>query len=139
VLASSKLMAFAPSTDMKRARAFFEGVLGLRFVNEDSFAIVFDANGTPLRVANTPGFQPAPYTIVGWAVPQIERYVEKLKARGVSFMRYPGLKQDALGIWTSPSKAKVAWFQDPDGNVLSLTQFASAKTKTRPKEKGRRT
>lgn len=127
MLASAKLMAFAPSTDMKKARAFFEGVLGLRFLSEDSFAAVFDARGTMLRVASVPALQPAPYTIVGWTVPKIERYVEKLTARGVTFMRYPGMNQDRLGIWTSPSKAKVAWFQDPDGNVLSLTEFAPRK------------
>jgi catechol 2,3-dioxygenase-like lactoylglutathione lyase family enzyme len=138
MLASSKLIAFAPSTDLKRARTFFEGVLGLRFVSEDSFAIVFDAKGTMLRVANTPGFQPAPHTIVGWVVPGIERCVEKLRARGVSFMRYPSMNQDALGIWTSPSGAKVVWFQDPDGNILSLTEFPVAKAKKGAKKKAGR-
>jgi catechol 2,3-dioxygenase-like lactoylglutathione lyase family enzyme len=138
MLASSKLMVFVPSADLKRARAFFEGILGLRFLGEDAFAAVFDAKGITMRVASVPEFQPAPYTILGWVVPDIGRHVKKLQARGVKFLRYPGMRQDALAIWTSPSNAKVAWFNDPDGNVLSLTEFGLVKPARKPKRKRRR-
>jgi catechol 2,3-dioxygenase-like lactoylglutathione lyase family enzyme len=99
--------------------------LGLRLVEEEKpFALVFDANGIMLRV--TPGGEhiPAPGTVLGWEVESIERTVGQLTAAGVEFLRYPGLNDsDPLGIWTSPSGARVAWFHDPDKNVLSLTQF----------------
>jgi catechol 2,3-dioxygenase-like lactoylglutathione lyase family enzyme len=100
-------------------------VLGLRLVEEEKpFALVFDANGIMLRV--TPGgeHKPASGTVLGWEVESIERTVEQLTSAGVEFLRYPGLNDsDPLGIWTSPSGARIAWFHDPDGNVLSLTQF----------------
>ncbi len=126
MLGSSKLIAFAPAKDLKRARKFYEKVLGLRFVSEDAFALVFDAAGIMLRVASVPDFQPAPFTILGWQVSAIEASVRELKERGVSFERYDFMPQDELGIWASPSGAKVAWFKDPDGNVLSLTQLDAA-------------
>jgi catechol 2,3-dioxygenase-like lactoylglutathione lyase family enzyme len=138
MLASSKLIAFIPSADLARARAFFERVLGLRFVSEDPFAVVFDAAGLMLRVVTVPNFKPAPYTILGWTVPDIERYAKALQARGVAFLRYPNMEQNALGIWTSPSKAKVGWFHDSDENVLSLTEFASGKRKKKPGERRRK-
>jgi catechol 2,3-dioxygenase-like lactoylglutathione lyase family enzyme len=125
ILGASKLIAFVHITDWARARAFYEGVLGLRLVEEEKpFALVFDANGTMLRV--TPGgeHQPAPFTVLGWAVEDIEATVERLTAAGVEFLRYPGLNDSGPhGIWTAPGGARVAWFHDPDGNVLSLTQF----------------
>jgi catechol 2,3-dioxygenase-like lactoylglutathione lyase family enzyme len=138
MLASSKLIAFIPSADLARARAFFERVLGLRFVSEDPFAVVFDAAGVMLRVVNVQDFKPAPFTILGWTVPDIERYAKALQARGVAFLRYPNMQQDALGIWTSPSNAKVAWFHDSDGNVLSLTEFASGKPKKKAGKRRKR-
>ncbi len=125
ILGSSKIMAFVHMTDWARARAFYEDVLGLRLVEEEKpFALVFDANGTMLRV--TPGgeHKPAPGTVLGWEVEAIEGTVERLTAAGVQFLRYPGLNNaNPLGIWTSPSGARIAWIHDPDGNVLSLTQF----------------
>jgi catechol 2,3-dioxygenase-like lactoylglutathione lyase family enzyme len=133
MLHQSKLVAFAPAKDLKRSRNFYEKVLGLRFLSEDPFAIVFDAAGTMLRVANVPEFQPAPYTILGWQVLKIEPAVRKLKTRGVAFERYAHMLQDELGVWVSPSGAKVAWFKDPDGNVLSLTQFSNLATSRRTK------
>jgi hypothetical protein len=138
MLASSKLIAFLPSADLARARAFFERVLELRFLSEDPFATVFDAGGVMLRVANVPNFKPAPYTVLGWIVPDIERYAKTLQSRGVAFLRYPNMQQDTLGIWTSPSKAKVAWFHDADKNVLSLTEFASGKPRKKPGKRGRK-
>lgn len=126
ILGTCKLMAFAPVTDPARARAFYEGVLGLRLVEDEApFALVFDAHGTMLRVTPVGGeHHPEPFTILGWEVDSIESTVDRLTKAGVVFLRYPGVNDgDGLGIWTSPSGAKVAWFNDPDGNVLSLTQF----------------
>lgn len=123
MLGSAKVVAFVPTRDAAKARAFYEGVLGLRFVSEDAFALVFDCAGTMLRVVNVRDFQPLPFTVLGWDVPHAEEAARGLQARGVAFQRYEGMAQDALGIWTSPAGARVAWFQDPDGNVLSITEF----------------
>lgn len=124
ILGSSKLVAFAPTTDPAKARAFYESVLGLRMVSEEApFALVFDANGTMLRVTTVPEHHPPAFTVLGWHVENIEKTVERLTAAGVAFLRYPGMNDaHPLGIWTSPSGARVAWFHDPDGNVLSVTQ-----------------
>jgi len=83
--------------------------------------MVLDANGIMVRVAKAQ-FTPAPFTILGWQVPDIEKMVAGLQAKGVQFERFGFLDQDALGIWTAPSGDKVAWFKDPDGNVLSVSQ-----------------
>jgi catechol 2,3-dioxygenase-like lactoylglutathione lyase family enzyme len=125
ILGTSKLMAFAAVTDTARARAFYEGVLGLRLVEDEKpFALVFDANGTMLRVTPVHDHRPLPHTVLGWEVVSIESTVQSLKAAGVEFLRFPGLNDTLLlGIWTSPSGAQVAWFKDPDGNMLSITQF----------------
>jgi catechol 2,3-dioxygenase-like lactoylglutathione lyase family enzyme len=125
MLGSSSVVAFVPSRDPTKARAFYEGVLGLRFVSEDPFAVVLDANGVPIRIANVSSvtnFKPFPFTILGWQVTDIQKSVKALQKKGVTFQRYDGMTQDALGVWTSPSGAKVAWFTDPDGNVVSLTE-----------------
>jgi catechol 2,3-dioxygenase-like lactoylglutathione lyase family enzyme len=129
MVGTSKLMAFAPARDLERAKIFYKNVLGLRFVRQDDFAIVLNACGTMVRVAKIREFEPASYTILGWQISNIERMVEKLQARGVRFERYEFMKQDQHGIWTSPSKAKIAWFRDPDGNVLSLTEFPGRASK----------
>lgn len=104
-------------------RKFYEGTLGLRVVEDTPFAIEIDAHGTMLRVAKAQKVMLAPNTVLGWKVPDISRSVTDLTARGVKFERYEGMGQDTLGIWKSPSGAQVAWFKDPDGNTLSLTQF----------------
>ena len=122
MLGSSDLVAFAASADLPRARAFYEGVLGLPVLDQDDFACVFDANGTMLRVTAVREVSPAGYTVLGWRVADIEAVVAGLSARGVAFSRFDGMEQDDNGIWTSPGGSKVAWFTDPDGNVLSLTQ-----------------
>jgi catechol 2,3-dioxygenase-like lactoylglutathione lyase family enzyme len=125
ILGASKLVAFAPVTDVVRARAFYEGVLGLRLVEDEKpFALVFDAGGTMLRVTPVGEHRPAPFTVLGWAVESIESTVERLAAAGVAFLRFPGLNDsDPVGIWTAPGGARIAWFNDPDGNVLSVTEF----------------
>jgi len=125
ILGRSKLVAFAPVTDPARARAFYEGVLGLRLVEDERpYALVFDANGTMLRVTPVGEHEPAPFTILGWQVDSIEATVEHLTRAGVRFLRFPGLNDSGPhGIWTAPGGARIAWFNDPDGNILSLTQF----------------
>jgi len=97
--------------------------LGLRFIDDDDFALVFDAFGTMLRIQKTPEVVTAPYTAFGLEVSDLAARVTALLEKGVNPRRYPGLDQDAQGIWTSPSGAKVAWFADPDGHVVSLSQF----------------
>jgi len=123
MLGSAKIVAFAPITDAQRARRFYETVLGLRFLSQDPFALVMDANGTTLRLALVQSFQPAPFTVLGWEVAAIQDTVTALEQRGVAFERFPGMPQDDLGIWTAPGGAKVAWFKDPDGNLLSVSQI----------------
>jgi catechol 2,3-dioxygenase-like lactoylglutathione lyase family enzyme len=121
MLGSIDMVAFVPTKDAVKARAFYEGVLGLGFVKDDGFALVLDANGIKVRVAKTQ-FTPAPFTILGWQVADIEKMVAGLEKKGVTFERFGFFEQDALGIWTAPSGDKVAWFKDPDGNILSLSQ-----------------
>jgi len=123
-LGSSKIMAFVGVRDADRARKFYKGVLGLRLVSADlPFALVFDAHGTMLRVTLVPKVVPAQYTVLGWQVRKIADTVKKLAKAGVTFERYEGMKQDPTGVWTSPSGAKIAWFKDPDGNLLSVAQM----------------
>ena len=124
MLASHKIMAFAPTLDAKKARPFYEDMLGLHVLSQDNFALALDANGIMLRVTNVPSsFKPQPFTILGWQVPDIAAAVSALKQKGVHFKSYGLPTQDAEGIWTAPGGAKIAWFKDPDGNILSLTQF----------------
>lgn len=126
MLGDAELIAFVPTCDPARARAFYEGVLGLRFVSEDAFALVLNANGVTIRVANVagvPDFRPAPFTILGWHVPNAASAAAALRERGVELERFAGMDQDADGVWTSPSGARIAWFKDPDGNTLSITEY----------------
>ena len=122
MLGSTDIIAFVPITDGDKARAFYEGVLGLRFVKDDGFALVFEANGTRIRAAKMKEFKPAQFTVLGWQVSQIENMVRALAKRGVKFEIFGFFKQDELGIWTAPTGDKVAWFKDPDGNILSVSQ-----------------
>jgi len=125
MLGSADVIAFVPTRDPARARVFYRDVLGLKFISEDFFALVFSAGGVTVRIANVSGvegFEPAPYTVLGWHVADASAAVEQLVAKGVTFERFPGMKQDKSGIWTSPSGARVAWFKDPDGNILSIVQ-----------------
>lgn len=125
MLGSADLIAFVPTRDPKKARKFYAETLGLEFISEDPFALVFNARGTTLRIANVSQvkeFKPAPFTIVGWQVTNVSDTLGDLARKGVRFERFPGMDQDAQGIWQSPGGAKVAWFKDPDGNILSITQ-----------------
>ena len=125
ILGRSDVIAFAPTTDPEKARAFYEGVLGLRLVaDQKPFALEFDANGTMLRVTTVQELEAQPFTVLGWRVTNIEATVDSLVAAGVVFVRFPGMNDtDPRGIWNSPAGARVAWFKDPDGNVLSVTEF----------------
>lgn len=123
MLQQCDVIAFVGTTNPARSRAFYETALGLRFVAEEPSAIVFDANGTILRVSKTAEVVPAKYTVLGWKVPDIRRAVKELGSRGVVFERFGFFPQDADGIWTAPDGTRVAWFKDPDANLLSLTQF----------------
>ena len=119
----SKVIGFVATQHPAPARKFYEETLGLALISEDPFAIVFDASGTMLRVQKVRELVPAQHTVLVWEARDIRAEIEGLTKRGVRFERFDGLSQDELGVWTSPSGAKVAWFKDPDGNTLSLTQF----------------
>jgi predicted enzyme related to lactoylglutathione lyase len=121
-LSTGDVVAFAGTTDPKRAMSFYRDTLGLELEYSDDFAVVFKSNGTTIRVAVVPKVVPAGYTILGWMVADIEATVAQLKKAGVKFERYPGMEQDARGIWSAPSGARIAWFKDPDGNTLSVGQ-----------------
>jgi catechol 2,3-dioxygenase-like lactoylglutathione lyase family enzyme len=116
-------VGFVPVTDLSRARVFYGDVLGLARLGESPIAVFFNANGTLLRATLVESLTPAPFTILGWSVRAIEDVVRHLGSQGVVFERFPGMEQDDLAIWTTPSDDRVAWFKDPDGNVLSLTQL----------------
>jgi len=122
MLGSIDIVAFVPTTDTTKARAFYEGVLGLQFVKDDGFAMVLDANGIMIRAAKMKEVTPAQFTVLGWQVSDIENVVQALQAKGVHFEIFGFFKQDELGIWTAPTGDKVAWFKDPDGNILSVSQ-----------------
>lgn len=123
--ASSQPIAFVNTADRARARGFYANVLGLRVLGEDDHAVTFDlGNRTPMRLSTVEGFAGTGHMVLGWHVADIAATVKALVAKGVKFRIYDGYVQDALGIWRSPEGgAAVAWFADPDGNLLSLTQF----------------
>lgn len=118
------VQSFVPVTDLDRAADFYGSLLGLRLISEVPAAVaVFDAGGSPVRVTVVPSHVAAPWTVLGWAVPDIAAMVATMGEAGVSFEQYDNMT-DSDGIWTTPGDDRVAWFKDPDGNVLSLTQFA---------------
>jgi catechol 2,3-dioxygenase-like lactoylglutathione lyase family enzyme len=124
MLADKKIVALVPITDAARAKAFYTEKLGLKFVSEDPFALVFDANGIMLRLTKVKEFTPQPFSILSWEVADIEAAVRQLTTAGAGFERYGFFKQDELGIWTAPDGTKVAWFLDPDGNNLGIVQHS---------------
>jgi len=123
MLGAQAVIGFIPTTDFTRAKEFFRDKVRLRFTGqEDQFALVFESAGVMIRVVKVGDFTPAGFTILGWRVKDIDETVAAMTKRGVTFERFPGMQQDTHGIWTAPSGARVAWFKDPDGNVLSVSQ-----------------
>jgi len=125
MLSNQKLIAFLNTANADLSRTFYESTLGMRFVKDDGFALIFDCNGTMLRIAKVPTVTPLPSTVLGWEVDNIYDEVELLAGAGVVFEKYGFAGQDSQGIWTAPDNTRVAWFKDPDGNVLSLSQHAA--------------
>jgi catechol 2,3-dioxygenase-like lactoylglutathione lyase family enzyme len=123
MLNSAPIMAFVATKNPDKAKAFYQHILKLKLTADDPFALVFDVNGIMLRVSKVQELSPAPFTVLGWKVADIAAEIKELKDRGVTFEIFRGFQQDDLGVNTFPSGAKVAWFKDPDGNLLSLTEF----------------
>jgi catechol 2,3-dioxygenase-like lactoylglutathione lyase family enzyme len=121
MLSNKKLKAFVPTIMPEKAKSFYQDILGLRLISEDQYALEFDANGTSLRVTIVNELKPHPFTVLGWNVDDVSSTVESLNKKGIVFEKYDFLKQDPLGIWTAPGGLNVAWFKDPDGNVLSIS------------------
>ena len=138
MLSTGRITAFIASAQPERAKQFYRDTLGLRLVSDDDFAVVFDCAGVQLRIQKVETFRPHPFTALGWQVPGIRRSVAAFAARGVIFERYGFMEQDELGIWQAPSGAKVAWFKDPDGNLLSLTEAGLSDKAPRPASPGAR-
>lgn len=123
MLSTASIMAFVATKNADQAKAFYQNTLKLNLTADEPFALVFDANSTMLRISKVKDLTPAPFTVLGWKVADIAAETKELKKRGVIFEFFKGLQQDQSAVWTSPSGAKVAWFKDPDGNLLSLTEF----------------
>ena len=122
MLRTAKIVAFLQVSDRAKARAFYLDVVGLRFISEDPFALVVESNGTRIRIGEAPDFKPAQGTVLGWEVPDIEEAASDLLTKGIELEHYGFKGQDERGIWTTPNGDKVAWFKDPAGNVLSISQ-----------------
>jgi len=125
MLESAQAVAFVGVTDLDRAHDFYAGVLGLALIDRTELANVYDAGGTPIRVTRVDEPAAAGYTVIGWIISDIAGAMAALAAKGVAFERYPGLAQDADGVWTAPGGSFIAWFRDPDGNLLSLQEPAA--------------
>ena len=122
-LTTNTPIAFIPTTKPDAARTFYEETLGLTFVSDDDFALVFriGPTNTMLRVVRSCPFTPPPFTIFGWEVSDIHATIADLTAKGVEFIRFGFFEQDPQGVWAAPNGSQVAWFKDPDGNTLSLS------------------
>jgi catechol 2,3-dioxygenase-like lactoylglutathione lyase family enzyme len=126
MLGDADLVAFVASRDLEVAARFYGEVLGFRLLEASTFANAYDANGTQLRVTAVDRVLPAPYTVLGWRVLDIVASIRALREAGVVFKHYDGMAQDKDGVWIAPGGSRVAWFADPDGNVLSLQQAPPA-------------
>ena len=122
-MSKEQIIAFGATSNGKKSRAFYESVLGLTCVEANDYATVYNCNGTMLRIQNVSDVSPQPHTMLGWSVKDITGELVALKKRGVRFEIFGCLNTVANPVWNSPSGAKVAWFKDPDGNTLSLTQL----------------
>ena len=120
----NRVVTFLIATNADTAISFYRDALGLKFIRDDGFALVFDMGGVMLRISRAPQFTPAQHTVLGWESLDIAGTVDELAAKGVVFTHYPNMGQDERGICTFPNGDKVAWFKDPDGNVLSISQHA---------------
>lgn len=124
LLADARPVVMICTKDRAAALPFYRDTLGLRLVSEDPFAAVFEIAGATMRLSDVADWKPHPHTIFGFTVDDIAKTVEELAGKGVAFLRYPGFEQDKRGVWTSPDgAARIAWFNDPDGNNLSLAQL----------------
>jgi catechol 2,3-dioxygenase-like lactoylglutathione lyase family enzyme len=124
MLSNKSIIAIVATMDADKAKLFYTEKLGLKIISEDNFAVAFDANGIMLRLTRVQKLEPAQYTALGWEVNDIHGTINELTQRGVKFEKYDFFKQDDSGVWTAPDRTQVAWFKDPDGNILSLTEFA---------------
>jgi catechol 2,3-dioxygenase-like lactoylglutathione lyase family enzyme len=122
MLGNTTLTAFVATSNPDRCKRFYEELLGLRLVTDDQFALTFECNGAELRIQKVQKLQPQPFTALGWKVTGIRDLATALAAKGIEFERYSFLPQDDRGIWTAPGGTQVAWFKDPDGNLLSLSE-----------------
>lgn len=130
MIGKGTLTAFLATSNPERCKVFYARTLGLRLVEDDQFALVFDSAGVPLRIQKVDAVHAHPFTALGWQVRDIRRIVTGLARRGVFFERYPFLEQDDHGVWLAPSGTSVAWFKDPDGNLLSLSESGAARGRT---------
>ena len=122
MLADKEIKTFVPTVKPDKAKLFYKEILGLKLLSEDNYALEFEANGIKLRVIIVQELKPQEFTVLGWNVEDISSTIKTLNEKAVVCEKYPFLEQDNLGVWTAPGGAKVAWFKDPDGNVLSLTE-----------------
>lgn len=125
MLTTARMVGFVPTSDYEKARSFYEGKLGFQFLSLDQYALVMKVGGHMVRISKIPDFTPRQGTILGWEVENIESAATWLRDRGVTLEKYPFVQDRELGIWTTPTGEKVAWFKDPDGNILSVGQHHS--------------
>lgn len=124
MLFEPRITAFLSTVKPEQAKLFYKNSIGLKLVAEDDYALEFEGKGAVLRITTVNELNPQPFTVLGFKIEEIVTQVKALTKKGVKFERYDSLKQDELGIWAAPSKAQIAWFKDPDGNLLSLTEYA---------------
>lgn len=122
MLSTSKVVGFVGTANPDEARHFYEQCLGLTLLEDSPFALVFECGDTVIRVQKVESIFAHQYTALGWSVADISTTVQHLGSLGVEFQRFENLSQDELGIWQTPDGSRVAWFKDPDGNVLSVTE-----------------
>ena len=123
MLASSRLQALICTSRTDQAERFYSDVLGLPLQAHSLGALVYDVGGTALRVTPVPASRPSEHTVLGFAVADIDPVIAELQQRGVPLERFPGFPHDRSGVVRAPDGSKVAWFRDPDGNLLSVVQY----------------
>ena len=126
MLEDKKLKAFVPTIEPEKAKDFYMNVLGLKIMSEDNYGMEFFTNGGMLRITTVQKLTPQPFTVLGWDVDNLPSVIKSLVQKGVKFERYNFIEQDVVGIWTAPGGVRVAWFKDPDGNLLSLSEMVNS-------------